>query len=402
MGAAGRRLCLRFAAKNIPHPNKAHYGGEDAWFVSDVAASAGIADGVGGWQEAGVNPADYSRALMATARQYLEECATLYPDVTSSAEWLAAQPGAAEFAAAAERQARMARAAVSVDEEEGGMGPRPPAAPLVTSSVDGPRTAVEALDVAHRSTRLPGSATACVVRLRQDGRDGRAVLDAANLGDSGFLIVRAGRLHFQTPAMQHFFDCPLQFGMPPDTDYAEDAAVFELEVQPGDAIVMATDGLLDNLYPEDILRLAPRSADGVEAAAAALAAAAAANAADPEFESPYTREALEEGLDLPIWEKLLSSSFKVRGGWERGLHAREGTGQTARGTATSCAAQQPGANPCLPLAPTPPRPCLPLLHMQDGKFELGKLRGGKMDDITVIVAYVDADSAAPAAAAEAA
>jgi protein phosphatase PTC7 len=44
--------------KNIPHPSKAHYGGEDAYFVSGLGAGAmGIADGVGGWQESGVNPA---------------------------------------------------------------------------------------------------------------------------------------------------------------------------------------------------------------------------------------------------------------------------------------------------------------------------------------------------------
>ena len=35
-----------------------HYGGEDAYFVSDVGGGAmGVADGVGGWQESGVNPA---------------------------------------------------------------------------------------------------------------------------------------------------------------------------------------------------------------------------------------------------------------------------------------------------------------------------------------------------------
>jgi protein phosphatase PTC7 len=68
---------------------------------------------------------------------------------------------------------------------------------------------VEALDVAHRATQLPGSATACLLRL--DAALG--LLDAANLGDSGFLITGSGggpRLHFQSPAMQHYFDCPLQ------------------------------------------------------------------------------------------------------------------------------------------------------------------------------------------------
>lgn len=74
--AAKPRLALKFGIKNIPHPAKAHYGGEDAFFVSAAGdGMAGIADGVGGWAEAGVNPADYSRQLMATARQFLEECA---------------------------------------------------------------------------------------------------------------------------------------------------------------------------------------------------------------------------------------------------------------------------------------------------------------------------------------
>lgn len=64
------------------------------------------------------------------------------------------------------------------------------------------RTPQKALDIAHRLTRLPGSTTACILRL--DGE--RGVLNAANLGDSGFLLLRGGQLFFQSPALQHFFD----------------------------------------------------------------------------------------------------------------------------------------------------------------------------------------------------
>ena len=46
-------------------------------------------------------------------------------------------------------------------------------------------------------------------------------------------------------------------------------------------------------------------------AAAAMAELASRNAGDPDFESPYTQEALQEGIDLPIWEKLMGASFKV-------------------------------------------------------------------------------------------
>ncbi len=145
-----------------------------------------------------------------------QECATLYPegsiDVLSSADWLAAQPGCDEFAAAAADQARRASLAGRSDDDEEMGGVQPPAPSLTSSSVDGPRTAVEALDVAHRTTLMPGSSTACVVRLVPSSQSGKAQLDAANLGDSGFLLIRDGRLHFQSPAMQHFFDCPLQVG----------------------------------------------------------------------------------------------------------------------------------------------------------------------------------------------
>ena len=54
-------------------------------------------------------------------------------------------------------------------------------------------------------------------------------------GDSGFVIVRNGLITFRSPVLQHFFDCPLQFGAVPEhtnaSDYAEDADLFELAVQ---------------------------------------------------------------------------------------------------------------------------------------------------------------------------
>jgi hypothetical protein len=49
------------AARSIPHPDKIHKGGEDAHFLSPM--SVGVFDGVGGWAEHGVDPAEYSRAL---------------------------------------------------------------------------------------------------------------------------------------------------------------------------------------------------------------------------------------------------------------------------------------------------------------------------------------------------
>ena len=44
-----------------PHALKKHKGGEDAACLNDTML--GVADGVGGWAESGVDPANYSRRL---------------------------------------------------------------------------------------------------------------------------------------------------------------------------------------------------------------------------------------------------------------------------------------------------------------------------------------------------
>lgn len=45
----------------IPHPEKAHRGGEDAYFNSSEMLV--VADGVGGWNNQGIDPSKYSRFL---------------------------------------------------------------------------------------------------------------------------------------------------------------------------------------------------------------------------------------------------------------------------------------------------------------------------------------------------
>ncbi len=45
----------------LPHMQKRHKGGEDAAVLTDTVLA--VADGVGGWAENGVDPANYSRRL---------------------------------------------------------------------------------------------------------------------------------------------------------------------------------------------------------------------------------------------------------------------------------------------------------------------------------------------------
>jgi hypothetical protein len=61
-----------FASEILPHPSKAKTGGEDAVFVDQTTLSFGVADGVGGWAEHGIDSSAYSRELM---RQAAAACA---------------------------------------------------------------------------------------------------------------------------------------------------------------------------------------------------------------------------------------------------------------------------------------------------------------------------------------
>ena len=75
-----RRLRFRFDARVtcIPHPFK-HGAGEDAHFISECGSSLGVADGVGGWVDVGVDAGKYSRELMSHAASYVEDTGSADP-----------------------------------------------------------------------------------------------------------------------------------------------------------------------------------------------------------------------------------------------------------------------------------------------------------------------------------
>merc|ERR1719428_41693 len=107
--------------------------------------------------------------------------------------------------------------------------------------------------VAQNETRLPGASTLCVVEV--DG----SKLRGANVGDSGFRVIREGQILMASQPMQHRFNCPYQLayqGLVPSAviDSAESADLYEISIQPGDFIVAGTDGLFDNVFDPDIVR----------------------------------------------------------------------------------------------------------------------------------------------------
>lgn len=217
----------------IPHPAKADKGGEDAYFVCESGRCLGVADGVGGWAEIGIDPGLYSRELMNHAKEFA----------------VTMEPGA-----------------------------------------DGPQ---QILEYAHRNTAARGSCTACILCVYGSS------LHASNLGDSGFMVVRDGELAFMSPQQQHEFNFPYQLGsIDSMADMPSAAQRFAIDVQVGDIVVAATDGVFDNIYPDEaaaMVTLAKRNGDSPSNAAMLLAQFARTRAADPAHLSPFAYGAQQLG-----------------------------------------------------------------------------------------------------------
>ncbi|OVA03109.1 Protein phosphatase 2C (PP2C)-like domain [Macleaya cordata] len=99
--------------------------------------------------------------------------------------------------------------------------------------------------------RSPGSSTVLVAYF--DGQ----VFHAVNIGDSGFIIIRNGTVLRRSSPMLHGFNFPLQI------QRGEDAAAlierYHIDLDEGDVIVTATDGLFDNLYEQEIALIISKS-----------------------------------------------------------------------------------------------------------------------------------------------
>lgn len=97
------------------------------------------------------------------------------------------------------------------------------------------------------SLHIHGSSTACIISVIENQ------FISANLGDSGFRIIRSGKVILSSTIQQHRFNTPYQLGNQSD-DLPEIADIKQITLKPGDYIVLGTDGLFDNLYDSEILQ----------------------------------------------------------------------------------------------------------------------------------------------------
>lgn len=208
------------ASTGNPGSGKAHRiaSGQDSFFVSRVGQTGAVAfavtDGVGGWIDQGIDSADFSHGLCA----YMAQSAQTFPE----------------------------------GHEEPGLGLNPQE--LLQTGYD---------KCSRDRSIIGGGTTACVAVAEPNG-----TLRVANLGDSGFIHLRPGSVHFASHPQTHAFNTPYQLSrMPPKlltqlenfggsaplADTPDDADVTSHELAHGDVIVFGTDGVWDNLTPREIL-----------------------------------------------------------------------------------------------------------------------------------------------------
>lgn len=325
---------LHSFAVSIPHPNKKDTGGEDAYFVGTLddddeknkksgaaaattaAAAAtinsasgaaavgpedvltlGVADGVGSWFERGVSAKEYARELMKAAHKAVQ---------------------------------------VSYAKDH---------------RID-PSEVLHAAWATVLQKEIVGSATACVIALDPQSCE----LHAINLGDSGFLIIRdkksdretarqrgtldgslmrkirnresdltpAGRrkgahISYRSPQQLHYFNCPFQLGFvgpqlrkdvtkdlnsysspspmneKPLFETPENGVKLRVPVLEGDLIILATDGLFDNVDEEQLLDIVVAEPE-LETMTKKLVQKAYDLSLDRSKDSPFARLAKENDL----------------------------------------------------------------------------------------------------------
>ncbi len=144
----------------------------------------------------------------------------------------------------------------------------------------GQRDPVKALDEAYDVNKEQGTTTACVALLN-DGQ-----LNSVNVGDSGFIIIREGQMVQSRQITIHSFNFPFQLGQG-SPDRPEDGLIDSFELKPEDIIIMATDGLWDNLFEEQVVELAVGESD-VSKLAKNIAEEARFAATEPGRKTPWS------------------------------------------------------------------------------------------------------------------
>lgn len=241
----GGMEAIRVAVSGVtePHALKAETGGEDAFFADNDLMVFGIADGVGGWATSGIDPAEYSRELIAKCESFAQ----------------------------------------------------------------GNRNARQILEKAFYDTDVPGSCTIILAKYVD------SKLDVVSLGDCSMRLLRDGKVLYSTDVQEHAWNQPFQLSSPSfnKANMPHDALEYNFDIQAGDIAVLGSDGFWDNMWDEEMeeaIAAGIAARDGcngdygwqcvAEDISQRLVQLAEEHSVDAAYESPFADE--KQKLDTPV------------------------------------------------------------------------------------------------------
>jgi len=157
--------------------------------------------------------------------------------------------------------------------------------------MQGPHAAIDALKRAVAENPYMGTSTASVVGLTEGN-----LLKGVNVGDSGILVLRGNDIVFRSSEQQVFFNKPFQLGTE-SMHTVDHGDRVEVDLRENDVIILATDGVFDNLFDKDLQELVAQHRElSTDAIAKLIAESAEKNASRTQYDSPFAQHARRAGF----------------------------------------------------------------------------------------------------------
>jgi protein phosphatase PTC7 len=134
-----------------------------------------------------------------------------------------------------------------------------------------------------------GASTAVVASIGENG-----FLQALNVGDSCCMVIRGGRISAKTREISHYWECPYQLSED-SPDRPKDGTKLNVELIPGDLIVMGSDGIFDNIGDDMLLDLIGKSPTKPAQLARKICDLSRKQSLDRTSRTPYAKQAQKRG-----------------------------------------------------------------------------------------------------------
>jgi protein phosphatase PTC7 len=142
---------------------------------------------------------------------------------------------------------------------------------------------------AYADGAATGASTAVVASIGENG-----FLQALNIGDSYCVVIRDGKVTAKTREISHYWECPYQLSED-SPDRPKDGTKLNVELIPGDIIIMGSDGVFDNVNDDLLLELVTKSPAKATQLAKKICDLSRKQSLDNNSETPYAKQAQRRG-----------------------------------------------------------------------------------------------------------